>query len=141
MILTGLRGYSRLVSIKRNESGQFVETLHDSFLDGSVPSWIYGKKQSLVMTFLGSEAPIKLWDAKNEAMETIFPGQINHDIWSCSIDQNDNICLIGNGKLFRISRLSSHVSRSCQVHIRNEFGTSDALSMASFSRVILKSKG
>ena len=135
MIIKTLNGYSKLVSIKKNGSDSFVETHHDSFLDGCVPSWMCGNKESLVMTFLGSDSPIKVWDYKSDSMDSVFPGQINHDIWSCTIDHHGNICLIGNGTLFRISRLSSYVSRSAQVRIRDEFGKSDALCMETFSKV------
>lgn len=137
-MLTSLGGYSRLISIKRNQTDIYEETLHESFLDGSIPSWMCGNKKSLVMAFLGSDIPVKIWDYENETLDAVFTGQINHDIWSCSIDLDGNVCIIGRGLLHRVSRISEDVSRSSQVRVRDEFGTSDALSMASFSQVILR---
>jgi hypothetical protein len=140
MMLASLNGYSRLISLKRNETKNYEETLHESFFDGCVPSWMCGNSKYLVMTFLRRDTPIRIWDYGNETLVSVFPGQINHDIWACCMDNSDNICVIGHGLLHRVSRVSADVSRSSQIRVRDEFGTSDALSMASFSQVPLYSK-
>ncbi len=138
MMLTSLGGYSRLISLEKNETGNYKEILHESFLDGSVPSWMCGNKTHLVMTFLGSDIPIKIWNYDDGSLDSVFPGQIHHEIWACSIDHDGNICVIGRGLLHRLSRLSADVSRASQIRVRDEFGTSDALSMACFSKVLFK---